>query len=86
MPHELLMIKLAGYGISGKLFSWIRHFVAGRKQRVGVAGSLAAWAAFSVASHRDLCWGLYFSFASLMICQKTIMSLIFMYADDTNLF
>jgi len=37
-------LKLAGYGISGKLFDWITHFLIGRKQRVGVAGSYSTWA------------------------------------------
>jgi len=48
---------------------------------------------FLVTSHRDL--GLFFSFATLMICQKllysslftiTITSLIFIYADDIKIF
>jgi len=40
LPHELLMTKLAGYGTSGKFWDWIRHFLMGRKQRVGARGKL----------------------------------------------
>ena len=36
IPHERLLIKMKGYGITGKLLDWVRAFLAGRKQQVRV--------------------------------------------------
>ena len=36
VPHERLIIKLAAYGINGKVLQWIRSFLAGRTQKVKV--------------------------------------------------
>ena len=36
IPHERLMMKMKGYGITGKTLNWVRDFLSGRKQRVRV--------------------------------------------------
>ena len=36
VPHERLIIKLAAYGINGKVLQWIRSFLARRIQKVKV--------------------------------------------------
>ena len=38
VPHKYLLSKLYGYGIQGKLLSWIEGFLTGRKQRVILNG------------------------------------------------
>ena len=43
VPHIRLITKLAEYGVLGKRLDWIRQFLIGRKQRVGVAGSISEW-------------------------------------------
>ena len=43
VPHIHLMTKLERYGVLGKVLDWIRQFLIGRKQRVGVAGSFSEW-------------------------------------------
>ena len=42
VPHQRLLVKLAGYGVSGYVFEWIQHFLVDRTQRVGVAGTYSA--------------------------------------------
>ena len=32
VPHKRLMSKLRGYGVNGKLFSWIEDFLSDREQ------------------------------------------------------
>ena len=34
VPHERLLLKLNGYGISGSILNWIRSFLEDRTQRV----------------------------------------------------
>ena len=41
--HELLLIKLEGYGFTGKLLEWCRSFLVGRKQRVVMGNNTAEW-------------------------------------------
>ena len=38
VPHQRLLSKLSGYGISGKLLSWIEDFLSDRMQYVSVNG------------------------------------------------
>ena len=33
IPHERLLLKMKGYGITGKTLRWIRSFLTGREQR-----------------------------------------------------
>ena len=44
VPYKRLLTKLEGYGIKGRLKSWISSFLPGRSQRVVVNGSLSSWA------------------------------------------
>ena len=38
VPHKRLLCKLKGYGVSGKLYSWIEAFLCGRFQQVSIGG------------------------------------------------
>jgi hypothetical protein len=41
VPHQRLMLKLASYGISGKIYTWIGDFLSGRTMRVKVNDCLS---------------------------------------------
>ena len=43
VPHQRLLTKLKGYGIQGKLLTWVENFLKNRKQRVQVDGSSSYW-------------------------------------------
>ena len=43
VPHVRLMKKIASYGISGQLLSWIQTFLSDRLQRVTVDGCYSDW-------------------------------------------
>ena len=34
IPHERLLLKMKGYGITGNMLEWVRDFLNARKQRV----------------------------------------------------
>ena len=38
VPHQRLLVRMRGYGISGNLLSWLSDFIIGRKQRVSFRG------------------------------------------------
>ena len=44
VPHQRLLAKLLGHGISGKVHSWIGSWLSGRQQRVVLNGSASEWA------------------------------------------
>ena len=39
VPHDLLLLKLEGYGIRGNNLAWLRNYLHGRKQKVLVNGT-----------------------------------------------
>ena len=43
VPHERLLIKLEGYGITDEVQNWIRAFLKERRQQVIVNGAKSGW-------------------------------------------
>ena len=43
VSHRLLLIKLQGYGIDGKLLNWLKAYLENRRQRVAVGNALSEW-------------------------------------------
>ena len=43
VSHRLLLIKLKGYGIDGKLLAWLANYLEHRKQRVVVGDAKSMW-------------------------------------------
>ena len=43
LSHVRLLSKLEKYGIQGNILGWIKSFLSGRCQRVGVEGSISNW-------------------------------------------
>ena len=43
VPHDLLVYKLKQVGVHGKVFNWIKYFLANRQQRVQVMGHCSEW-------------------------------------------
>ena len=41
--HRLLLLKLQGYGIDGKLFKWLEAYLRDRQQRVVVGNATSLW-------------------------------------------
>ena len=43
VSHQRLHIKIAAYGINGKVLEWIQPFLNDHKQRVVMNNCLSAW-------------------------------------------
>ena len=43
VPHKRLIVRLEEIGIKGKLLSWIKEWLNGRKQRVVINGKASQW-------------------------------------------
>jgi len=71
VPHQRLLVKLAGYGVSGHVFEWIQHFLVDRTQRVGVAGTYSAWAGVISGVPQGTVWDQYCLYVISTICQRT---------------
>jgi len=41
VPHDRLLAKLATSGVDSRVVVWVREFLVGRTQRVGVGGQLS---------------------------------------------
>ena len=44
VDHQILLHKLASYGVSGKFYEWFMDYLSGRRQRVIVEGATSNWA------------------------------------------
>ena len=43
VPHVRLFNKLEKYGIQGYILGWLKSFLSGRRQIIGVDGSVSNW-------------------------------------------
>ena len=55
VPHQCLLMKLRGYGIEGRILTWIEAFLTGRIQRVVVNDSRSSWADATMPCHPQFC-------------------------------
>ena len=74
VSHHRLLLKLKSYGTGSSLLAWIKDFLLGRRQRVGINGTYSGWAPVTsgVPFIHDL--------------PDIVNSLCQMYADDTKVF
>ena len=86
VPHRRLINKLQGYGISGKLLTWIEDFLTGRSQFVNVAGEYSANSRVTSGVPQGSVLGptLFIYFINDM--PNTVDSLIKIFADDTKIY
>lgn len=86
VPHQRLLLKLAGYGISGRLLEWIKHFLTGRRQRVGVAGEFSTWREVLSGVPQGSVLGPILFICYINCMPESVSSFLYMYADDTKVF
>ena len=66
--------------------NWIGHFLVGRKQRVGVAGSYSEWSSVLSGVPQGSVLGPLLFVCYINDMPDTVTSFIYMYADDTKMF
>ena len=86
VPHQRLLMKIKGYGISGKIWKWIEDFLFQRNQQVVVNGvkSLVVLVLSGIPQGSVLGPLLFICFINDM--PEVVHSSIQMFADDTKIF
>ena len=86
VPHNRLISKLQGCGISGKLLAWVKNFLVGRKQKVVLNSHASDWSSVSSGVPQGsvlgpILFNIYVSDMPLIV-----NSHIFQFADDVKMF
>lgn len=86
VPHNRLISKLQGCGISGKLLAWVKSFLTGRKQKVVLNNQESKWSNVTSGVPQGsvlgpILFNIYVSDMPLIV-----NSTIFQFADDVKMF
>ena len=86
VPHQRLLVKLAGYGIGSKVLQWIAAFLEGRCQCVLVNGSKSSWSPVTSGIPQGSILGPVLFVCYINDMPDVIDSPVHMFADDTKIF
>ena len=85
VPHKRLLVKLQSYGVRGNLLKWIESFLLGRRQRVMIAGIGSEWVSVLSGVPQGSVLGPVLFICYINDMPNTILSFIYIYADDTKI-
>ena len=86
VPHQRLLKKLAEYGVSGKLHSWIQAFLTGRQQRVVLEGVRSEWMTVTSGVPQGSVLGPLLFLVYVNDLPEVVQCGVKMFADDTKLY
>ena len=86
VPHERLIHKLPGYGISEEISKWIRSFLTGRRQKVVVNGEKSDWGKVTSGIPQGSILGPLMFVLYINDLPNEIESSMLLFADDTKIF
>jgi len=70
VPHQRLRRKVYGYGIRGKIITWVRSFLIGRRQSLHSRCILPTGTSTKWHTIGAVFWDPSYSLSSSMICQR----------------
>jgi hypothetical protein len=85
VPHERLLYKLSLYGIKGRLHSWIRQFLTGRRQCVSIKSSFSEDAAVRSGVPQGSVLGPLLFLIFVDDLPREVDNHIVMFADDVKI-
>ena len=86
VPHRLLIIKLHNNCIQGKLLDWIRSFLEHRQQRVVINGQYSTWSNVTSCIPQGSVLGPLLFVIYKNDLPDTVLSQVFLFADDTKMY
>ena len=86
VPHTRLLEKLKGYGITGKILSWIENFLFGRRQCVVINGISSDWCNVDSGVPQGSVLGPILFLIYINDLPDLIKSTVLLFADDTKLY
>lgn len=86
VPHNRLILKLKGYGITGNILHWIKDFLSDRKQRVVLNGTHSTWTNVTSGIPQGSVLGPILFIIYINDLPDAIHNFVKLFADDTKLF
>ncbi len=86
VPHCRLLSKLEAYNITGKLHSWLKEFLTGRKQHIAVLGAVSSRSDVSSGIPQGSVLGPFLFILFINDMPEVVSCAIKLFADDTKIF
>ena len=86
VPHQRLLMKLRGYGIEGRILTWIEAFLTDRRQRVVVNDSRSSWADVTSGIPQGSVLGPMLFIIYINDMPTSVLSSIYLFADDAKVY
>ena len=86
VPHKRLLKKMYGYGIRGKIHSWVKEFLSEREQRVTVNGSQSSWKHITSGIPQGSVLGPVLFLVFINDLPEAIEVLMKLFADDAKIY
>ena len=86
VPHQRLLTKLRGYGIEGRILTWIEAFLTDRRRGVVINDIRSSWADVTSTIPQGSVLGPMLFICYINDMPSSVQSSIYLFADDAKLY